>query len=471
MMHLFSLENLEQLWQHEDTRHSSALLNPRLCKRKALRLLKDTEVHTKTTLESDNKKTAHKFQSNYRLSRKTMQKFLGDKNLWYLQEKESSKDAYKPYINPKEGVSQIIFINGTLMYSRLNPGISIALLADKKQHYKEHINTYEQLCKPYAQNDFFDLLLKSMLFQSYWLEVQDTQQKNSLEVVHLIDSPSHGASQSKILNTIQPYLFLKVSSRAQLALQETHQMLEKKEPAHNISQDSDPELASLWINFGMDLYLEQGATCEHAQINTLAPSLLWTSRENTLLEKNAYYKQLTFSGSTYLCRRNHTVMLHGDGSTADLSGVHLCRYHHDQQNFVVHKGKATKSQQNYKALAYHSGDVIFDGKIHILKDAACADAKLSSKNLLLDQTARVITHPELVCACDNVKAAHGATVSEPSKEDLWYLCSRGILYTSAFSMIVFGFFTHMLMPWHDLKDHPLALLLQKELKAALQQKK
>jgi Fe-S cluster assembly protein SufD len=59
--------------------------------------------------------------------------------------------------------------------------------------------------------------------------------------------------------------------------------------------------------------------------------------------------------------------------------------------------------------------------------------------LLLSSKARVDTKPQLEITADNVKCAHGATVSQLEDDEIFYLQSRGIDEESARSLLVHAF--------------------------------
>jgi Fe-S cluster assembly scaffold protein SufB len=58
-----------------------------------------------------------------------------------------------------------------------------------------------------------------------------------------------------------------------------------------------------------------------------------------------------------------------------------------------------------------------------------------SRNLLLSDRARIDTKPELEIVADDVKCAHGATVSRLQTEALFYLQSRGIAADQAAQLL------------------------------------
>jgi Fe-S cluster assembly protein SufD len=83
--------------------------------------------------------------------------------------------------------------------------------------------------------------------------------------------------------------------------------------------------------------------------------------------------------------------------------------------------------------------VVFDGHIHVARDAQKTDAMLSNDNLLLSRAAEVDTKPQLEIYADDVKCSHGTTVGELDQDMLFYLRSRGIAEAQAQQMLCQGF--------------------------------
>ena len=67
------------------------------------------------------------------------------------------------------------------------------------------------------------------------------------------------------------------------------------------------------------------------------------------------------------------------------------------------------------------------------------DAIQSSRNLLLTETARADTQPQLEIFADDVKCTHGATVGPIDDEALFYLRSKGLTSDDARAMLTYGF--------------------------------
>jgi len=82
---------------------------------------------------------------------------------------------------------------------------------------------------------------------------------------------------------------------------------------------------------------------------------------------------------------------------------------------------------------------VFQGKIHVAKDAQKADGRMLSKTLLLSNNAEIDIKPELEIYADDVQCAHGATSGQLDHTALFYLRSRGIPEALARNMLVQSF--------------------------------
>jgi Fe-S cluster assembly scaffold protein SufB len=101
---------------------------------------------------------------------------------------------------------------------------------------------------------------------------------------------------------------------------------------------------------------------------------------------------------------------------------------------------------------------VFNGAVRVPRAAQRTDAAQLSRSLLLSDRARVDTKPELEIVADDVRCAHGATVSRLQQDELFYLQSRGIAADQAARLLLRGFCEEVLrdLPpaaavWHPLQ--------------------
>ena len=137
---------------------------------------------------------------------------------------------------------------------------------------------------------------------------------------------------------------------------------------------------------------------------------------------------------------NGVVQVDGDASTT-LRGLAVTS--EDQQlathSAVRFNGPDGGLDQLHKCLAGGRSHAIFNGAIQVPREAQRTDAAQLSRNLLVSDRARIDTKPELEIVADDVRCAHGATVSQLQDDELFYLQSRGIAAADAAALLLRGY--------------------------------
>ncbi len=122
------------------------------------------------------------------------------------------------------------------------------------------------------------------------------------------------------------------------------------------------------------------------------------------------------------------VDLCGPGASLDLAGLYLCPADGqlDLRVLVRHAVGGCTSRQLFKGIVGGTARAGFDGLIHVAQDAQKTQAFQENHTLLLSDTARVESRPQLEIYADDVQCSHGATSGYLNPDELFYLRSRGI---------------------------------------------
>ena len=135
------------------------------------------------------------------------------------------------------------------------------------------------------------------------------------------------------------------------------------------------------------------------------------------------------------------IDLAGPGAEAHLKGLYLCRAD-EKVNFHIvmhHRAPGCKSTQLFNGIAGGTAQVRFDGTIIVAPDAQKTEAYQENHNIVLTDTARVETKPQLEIYADDVKCSHGATVGSLNEDELFYMRSRGIPEAEAKTLQMLSF--------------------------------
>jgi Fe-S cluster assembly protein SufD len=106
---------------------------------------------------------------------------------------------------------------------------------------------------------------------------------------------------------------------------------------------------------------------------------------------------------------------------------------------VDHAAPHTTSHELFKGVLNDRGRGVFNGRIHVHRQAQKTDAKQTSRNLLLSEEALVNANPQLEIFADDVRCTHGSTVGQLDDLAVFYLRSRGIGLEAARSLLTYAF--------------------------------
>ncbi len=152
----------------------------------------------------------------------------------------------------------------------------------------------------------------------------------------------------------------------------------------------------------------------------------------------AHYS-LSFGGS--IVRNDLNTLMDAENIESHFYGLYLANENQliDHHTFVDHAKPNCESNELYKGILDGNSRGVFNGKIMVRKDAQKTNAYQSNKTVLLSETARIDTKPQLEIFADDVKCSHGATVGHLDDEAYFYIRSRGVPHNLAKSMLIHAF--------------------------------
>jgi FeS assembly protein SufD len=233
-------------------------------------------------------------------------------------------------------------------------------------------------------------------------------------------------------------LALRVTSRSQVSLELIHAageglqalrlllLLEEKAEL-DLAQLVQAEAAGLH-SLVIEAHLARGARLHHGLV-ALGRSDAAVLAHLALEQEPESDAHLASVGAGWGLARFEPRTVQVDGAaTTTLRGLQLVDGQRiaDTHSFVEFKGPEGQLDQLHKAVAAGQGRSVFNGAVRVPRAAQRTNAAQLSRSLLLSDRARIDTKPELEIVADDVKCAHGATVSSLQTDELFYLQSRGI---------------------------------------------
>ena len=142
-----------------------------------------------------------------------------------------------------------------------------------------------------------------------------------------------------------------------------------------------------------------------------------------------------------LSRHDINAVLDGSGAYLILNGLSVLgqRQHVDYHTTIEHAQPHCESHEYFNGIFDGESHGVFNGRIIVRPGAQRTDSKQTNNNLLLSETARADSQPQLEIYADDVKCTHGSTVGPLDPTALFYLRSRGLGAAEARGLLTYGF--------------------------------
>lgn len=335
-----------------------------------------------------------------------------------FQPTEPSHDTFldiKKNMNPD--FTNIVFFNGVLnktLSDDMPEGLEIRELTNYPQKFDD---TFDALNGAYLVNPLLVTLKK------------ETSVENPVNFLF------YTSAQGGAAVMVHPRVLVQVGARSSLKVLESHYG-EKK---------------SYFVNSVFDLHVGDSAKVIYVRVQADGEEAINIGRSRIRLEANANLESLAFSVGAKLSRHNLDLTLAGKGSNSEILGVYAVRgnQHVDNTSLIDHAVGECNTNQLYKGILDDEGRAVFVGKVLIRKDAQKANSAQLNNNLLLSRQAEADSKPCLEIYADDVKAAHGSTVGQLNREELFYLLSRAISNDKAIAMLSYGYLSEVLYKISD----------------------
>ena len=196
-----------------------------------------------------------------------------------------------------------------------------------------------------------------------------------------------------------------------------------------------------WLGLHITGKVAKNCTLSFGLVNDLSEKCTilrcedWSLLRDSMLE----YGELSIGGSRVKTDIRTSLDEVNSCLTQNIAVITDGSRHDDHHVEILHRSGHTNSSLNVSSACSGKGHTIGTGLLMIEEDCDGCDAGQVFKNLLLSDTAKAESIPELEVLSDDVKAAHGAASSSVDSEQIHYLMSRGFFKEHAEALIVEGF--------------------------------
>jgi Fe-S cluster assembly protein SufD len=321
----------------------------------------------------------------------------------------------------QSGRNFLLVVNGKFLreHSSVEEGIEVADLAEATVSRSGLVEPHLSRCAA-PGNDAFKDLNAGLFKQGLFIRIPENLiVKEPVHIVYLAHV-SRGPSVFQVRNLIL------AGRKSKTAIVETY-----------VAGDAK----NYFTNAVTEILLGEGAQLEHCKIQRESSEAFHIAATQVVQRRGSSFVSFALSTGSRLMRNDCRVILAEEFASCELNGLYLGEGDQvlDHQTFVDHQKPDGKSDQFFKGLLAGNSRGVFRGQVRVCQDAQRTDAHQTNKNLLLSDTAKVDTQPQLEILADDVKCSHGAAIGQLQEDALFYLRSRGIGEKKAGHLLAQGF--------------------------------
>ncbi len=208
-----------------------------------------------------------------------------------------------------------------------------------------------------------------------------------------------------------------------------------------IASHQESAEGTYWTNAVTEVFVAENAQLRHTRTQRESAKAFHIGKTAVTQARDSRYALTTLSMGAQISRHNPEIVLTGIQTETHLNGLNLAveTQLSDTHSLIHFAQPHCIAKQLHKCIVNDRARAVFNGRVEVPKAAQQTNAAQLSRNLLLSPKARVDTKPQLEIVANDVKCAHGATVSQLDDEEVFYLQSRGLDRKDACDILVKGF--------------------------------
>jgi Fe-S cluster assembly protein SufD len=191
----------------------------------------------------------------------------------------------------------------------------------------------------------------------------------------------------------------------------------------------------------IDYIVQDSAQCAVVYHQNVSRSTLLFEYATVFAQANAHISFECVISGAQQSKWWPSFYLVAQGSRIDVSGAYvlggnqqcdiISLQHHEAQNAVSHV--------SINGVVADHAHAVYQGIVHIAKNASGTEACQQNKNILLHETAKVHSVPSLEALNNDVQCGHGSAIGHFDQEQLFYLMARGLPEPGAKKLVLESF--------------------------------
>ena len=191
----------------------------------------------------------------------------------------------------------------------------------------------------------------------------------------------------------------------------------------------------------VEIYVGKGAKCRYTTIQNWSNNVYNLVTKRAIVEESGLMEWIDGNIGSKINMKYPGCILNGKYAKGRCISIAVATKDQiqDAGARMIHLAPNTTSEIISKSIAANGGDSTYRGKVKITKAAINSKSIVKCDTIILDNESRSDTIPTNIVDNDTSNINHEATVSKISKDNLFYLMSRGINEEKAKELLIMGF--------------------------------
>lgn len=196
----------------------------------------------------------------------------------------------------------------------------------------------------------------------------------------------------------------------------------------------------------VEIVAEKGA---HFDYYDIEESTVNTNRCNQHFVKQAENSNVLLNAITLTngtTRNDFVVNVDGEGAETHLYGMAIedGQQHIDNYTHISHNAPHCNSNELFKYVLDDNAVGGFTGRILVAEGSSKVEAYQANRNIVVTDTAKIYTKPQLEIYCDDVKCSHGTAIGQLDQDAIFYMQQRGIPLEQARTLLMQAFMSDVI---------------------------
>jgi len=191
----------------------------------------------------------------------------------------------------------------------------------------------------------------------------------------------------------------------------------------------------------VEVHVKKNARARYSSVENWSKNTFNLNTKRSVVDERGIMEWVNGNNGSAVTMLYPSTVLKGEHARGDYLGIAFAGKDQNQDTGtkVYHLAPNTHSLVRSKSISMDGGITSYRGLLQINKGCKGSSSSVSCDALMMDDLSVSNTFPAMKVNESNVAIAHEATVGKISKEQIFYLMSRGLTEEKAMKLIVQGF--------------------------------